>query len=236
MKNLLVLTIAVYLLGTSAVAQSQPERRVIEVSGSATQEVVPNEFTFKITLVERMDGKRKITIEDQEAALRGELSRLGIDVSKDLSVFDLSSQYTRQKRFKDVLGTKDYRLKITDLNKIAQLQELADRINISRLELEDTDHSDIIRLREETKVEAMKAAKRKASYLLAAIGHRVGPAVFIKEVEETGFRIDGANSNSNSFVVSNGRRTAGSIVDADDGLSFAPITMRFVIVAKFEIE
>ena len=236
MKKLLLLTVVACLFSVTAIAQTQPERRVIEVSGSATQEVIPNEFIFKITLTERMDGKRKITIEDQEAGLRGELSKLGVDVAKDLSVFDLSSQYTRQRRFKDVLDTKDYRLKITDLNKIAQLQDLADRINISKLELEDTDHSDIIRLREETKIEAIKAAKRKAGYLLAAIGHKVGPAVYIKEVEEAGFRIDGRSGSENTFLSNTTRVSGGVVSTQSDGLSFAPITMRFVIVAKFEIE
>ncbi|HMT07119.1 MAG TPA: SIMPL domain-containing protein [Pyrinomonadaceae bacterium] len=236
MKKLLVLIIAVYLFSVSVMAQSQPERRVIEVSGSAEQLITPNEFTFKITLSERMDGKRKITIEDQEASLRNELSRLGIDVAKDLSVFDLSSQYFRQRKLKDVLSTKDYRLKIKDLNKIAQLQDLADRINVTRLDLIDTDHSDIIRFREETKTEATKAAKRKAGYLLAGIGHRVGAAVYIKEVDEESSQSRSMNFTSNTNSRSNSFAVDGVEVSRTDGLSFAPIRMRFVIVAKFEIE
>lgn len=238
MKKYVALIGSLFLLAISLNAQTQPERRVIEVSGSATQLVTPNEFTFKLTLVERMEGKNKITIEQQEGNLRTELSRLGIDAAKDLSVYDISSQYFRQKKLKDVLGTKDYRLKINDLDKIAQLQELADRINVSKLDLIDTDHTDILRFRKETKIEAMKAAKEKATYLLAAINHRVGAAVYIKEIEERGsqFQIDGASGSENSFV-SNARRTSsGSSISPDDGLSFAPITLRYVIVAKFEIE
>lgn len=230
MKKLLSFAAVVYLLCTAVTAQTQPERRVIEVSGSATQMITPNVFTFKITLTERMENKKKITIEDQEANLRTELSRLGVDVAKDLSVYDLSSQYIRQRKLKDVLGTKDYRLKIIDLNKIAQLQDLADRINISRLDLIDTDHTDLVRFRKETKIEAMKAAKAKAEYLLAAIGHRVGAAVYIKEIEEPTINLARSNiSSNNTFVVD--RSTT-----SDDGLSFTPIEMRFVIVAKFEIE
>jgi len=230
MKKLLSFAAVVYLFCTAATAQTQPERRAIEVSGSATQMITPNEFTFKITLAERMENKKKITIEDQEANLRTELSRLGVDVVKDLSVYDLSSQYIRQRKLKDVLGTKDYRLKIMDLNKIAQLQDLADRINISRLDLIDTDHTELTRFRKETKMEAIKAAKLKAEYLLAAIGHKVGAAVYIKEVEEeaTRYRAN-ITSNSNNYVteISSSRET---------GLSFTPIEMRFVIIAKFEIE
>jgi hypothetical protein len=144
---------------TVAQAQIQPERRVIEVSGSAERWITPDEFTFRITLTERMDKKDKITIEQQEDALRRELSAIGVDVAKDLSVYDISSTYFRQRKVRDVLGTKDYRLKIRDLKKIAQLQDLADRINVGKLELIESEHSEMTRLRRETKMDAMKAAK-----------------------------------------------------------------------------
>jgi uncharacterized protein YggE len=141
--------------------KSDNEPRVIEVSASAERWVTPDEFTFKITLFERIQNKQKITIEEQETALRNELTTLGVDVAKDLTIYDISSQYFRQKKIKDVLGSKDYRLKLRDLNKIARLQEIADRLNVGRLDLIDSEHSEITRLRRETKMDAMKAAKDK---------------------------------------------------------------------------
>ena len=236
MKKILFVNVLVCVFTVMTAAQVQPERRVIEVSGSAEQLVTPNEFTFKITLAERIENKQKITIEQQESKLRAELASLGVDVAKDLSIYDISSTYFRQKKVKDVLGTKDYRLKIRDLNKIAQLQDLADRLNISRLDLIDTEHSDIVRLRRETKIEAIRAAKAKAEYLHAAIGQRVGSAVYIKEVEDDGPRtISSGVVNIQSNYASNGRSIGGTQSD-DDGLSFTPIKLRYVIIAKFEIE
>ena len=213
---------------------AQPERRIIEVSGSAERWITPDEFTFKITLLERIEKKEKITIEEQEAALRTELTALGVDVAKDLSVFDISSTYFRQKRVRDVLGTKDYRLKIRDLVKIARLQELADRLNVSKLDLIDTEHSEITRLRRETKMDAMKAAKDKADYLLGSIGQRAGKPVFIKEEAEGEPRSPYANYSVNS--VSSNIATRSVSDDDDPSLSFSQIRLRFVIVAKFEIE
>lgn len=231
MKRSIAVTALFFTFLIPAMGQTQPERRVIEVSGSAERLVTPDEFTFKITLVERIENKQKITIEQQETALRIELARLGVDVAKDLSIFDLSSTYFRQKKVKDVLGTKDYRLKIRDLNKIATLQELADRLNVSRLDLINTEHSEITRLRRETKIDAIKAAKVKAVYLLEAIGQRVGMAVSIKEEpEESPGSSNFANTRTNTFV------TSAGVMDRDDGLSFAPIRLRYAITAKFEIE
>ncbi|MGQ0543474.1 MAG: SIMPL domain-containing protein [Blastocatellia bacterium] len=215
-------------------AQNAPERRMIEVSGSAERLITPDEFTFKITILERIEKKEKITIEQQEASLRTELSKIGIDPSKDLSIFDVSSTYIPRKRVRDVLGTKDYRLKVRDISKIAPLIELVDKLNIAKLDLIDTEHSEITRLRRETKIDAIKAAKAKADYLLDAIGQRTGKPVYIKEEpdETPNYRLSNVNSNtsSNSFRVSSGD------VDTDDSLSFSQIRLRYVIVAKFEIE
>ncbi len=233
-------TIIFILLFASTVFAQTPttdSRRVIEVTGSAEMMITPNEFTFKITLVERVDGKKKITIEDQEAALRRELTALGIDVQKDLTVYDISSVYVRQRRLKDTLGSKDYRLKITDINKLGPLQDLADRINVARLDLIESTHGDLPKFRRETKMEAIKAAKMKAEYLLGAIGERVGKPVFVREVEESqelsNFRTGSLNSNSSMGFSTNGRRETD---EESAGLSITKFKIRFEIFARFEIE
>lgn len=240
MKLFLTILLLVCLAAIAVSAQNQPERRVIEVNGSAEQLIVPNEFTFKITLTERVENKKKITIEEQEDALRTELSRLGIDVVKDLSIYDISSTYFRQRKLKDVLGTKDYRLKIRDLEKIAQLQDLADRINVSKLDLISTDNTEMVKYRKETKIAAIKAAREKAQYLLEAIGSKLGMPVNIDEKEEgSTFIIDGQEvSNFRTGTLNSNNSVAFSSGRTDDSptLSFSATKIRFVIRAKFEIE
>ena len=236
MKQIAGVLISIFVFGLGVLAQDPSNTPVIEVSGSAERWVTPNEFTFKVTLLERIENKQKITIEQQEAALRDELGKLGVDVAKDLSVFDISSAYFRQKKIRDVLGTKDYRLKIRDLNKIARLQELADRLNVSRLDLIDTDHSEIMQLRKETKMDALRAAKDKADYLLSTIGQRTGKAIYIKEIETEQSQ---PNIYSNTLLsantTSNYRGRTGDD-DTSEALSFSQIRLRFVINAKFEIQ
>lgn len=237
MKRLFAVAAIAAFFVFGAGAQTQPERRVIEVSGSAEQWITPDTFTFKISVIERLDKKEKITIEQQETLLKAELSRIGIDPARSLTVYDLSANYFPQKRVREVLGRKDYRLKLTDITKIGPLVELIDRLNVGRLSLESTEHSEITRLREETKIEAIKAAKRKAEYLLGAIGERPGKTLFVKEVDEESprLRLDGVNSNSN-FLSNNITRSAPAAADDDSDLSFSQIRLRYVIDAKFEIE
>ena len=218
-----------------AVAQTTTEKRVIEVTGSAEMLITPNEFTFKITLLERIENKQKLTIEMQEANLKNELAKIGVDAAKDLTVFDLTSVYVSQKRTKDTLGSKDYRLKLNDLDKIGRLQEIADRLNISRLDLIEATHSDLPRFRRETKIEATKAAKTKAEYMLGAIGERIGKAVFIKEIEEEQPRyissgvLNGNSNISSNIFVADGQSTSNN-------LTFSQIKIRYEVLARFEIQ
>ena len=235
MKTVTIALLFISALTVTFYAQEKTDRRIIEVSDSAERLITPDEFTFKITLNERIENKQKITIEQQEASLRDELSKLGIDVAKDLTIFDISSTYLRQKKVKDVLGTKDYRLKLRDLKKIAQLQDLADRLNVGKLDLIDTESSEITRHRRETKIEAIKAAKAKAEYLLEAVGEHIGKAIYLQEISEETPRVPYANYSAN--VSSNSLRViSGGVDTGDDSLSFSQIKLRFVILAKFEIQ
>lgn len=235
--NKLLFTIAfIIALCTINIAQTPTERRVIEVTGSAEMLVTPNEFTFKITLLERIEDKKKITIEMQEANLKNELGRIGVDVAKDLTVFDLTSVYVSQKRTKDTLSAKDYRLKLKDLEQIGRLQEIADRLNISRLDLIEATHSELPRFRRETKIEATKAAKIKAEYMLGAIGERIGKAVFIKEIDEESDNNSSSNFRSNSNISSNSNTFVIDGQESSNKMSFSKIKIRFEVLARFEIE
>ena len=224
------------LLTATASAQTNSERRIIEVTGSAETLVTPNEFTFKITLVERIEDKKKLTIETQEANLKRELAGIGVDVEKDLTIFDITSVYIARKRVRDTLGSKDFRLKLRDPEKIARLQEIADRLNISTLDLIESTHSDLTRLRKETKMEAVKAAHEKAEYMLSAIGERVGKAVFVQEIEEeTPRRVAGGVLSNLPSNITRGY-TYGSSQTSDSTLSFSQIKLRYAVIARFEIE
>ncbi|MCQ6468384.1 hypothetical protein NPN14_24455, partial [Vibrio parahaemolyticus] len=78
------------------------------------------------------------------------------------------------------------------------------------------------------------AAKDKADYLLNSIGQRAGKPVYIKEEDETQRDLS-SNRSSNTFSANISRRGLASVDDGEE-LSFSDIRLRFVIVAKFEIE
>jgi len=229
-----LLIVVVCFTTATAFAQTNTEKRVIEVTGSAETLITPNEFTFKITLFERIENKQKLTIEIQEAKLKEELVNLGVDVQKDLTIFDLTSVYISRKKTKDTLGSKDYRLKLKDLAKIEKLQEIADRLNIANLDLIESTHSDLTTFRKETKMEAVKAAKAKAVYMLGAIGERAGKSVFIQEIPDEPERVRISGGTFTSNATSNYRTSDAQ--DSATTLSFSKIKLRYVVLARFEIE
>ena len=198
--------------------------RGIEVTGTAEQMVVPDQLTFRITLAERVGGRGKVTIEQQEAQLRTELEKIGVDVDKDLSIYDISARYVRRR--KDVLASQAFRLVVRDLGKVAPLQEVADKINVASLDLVLAENTHINDIRRGLRIEAIKAAKAKAEYMMAAIGGRVGEAIYVKEVDE-----------ENRPVYYNYMSSANTTTMANSvqPLSFAPEKVRTVVLARFEI-
>ena len=198
--------------------------RGIEVTGTAEQMVVPDQLTFRITLAERMGGRGKITIEQQEAQLRTELEKIGVDVAKDLSIYDISARYVRRR--KDVLASQAFRLVVRDLDKVAPLQEVADRLNVASLDLVLAENTHVSDIRRGLRIEAIKAAKAKAEYMMAAIGGRVGDAIYVKEVDE-----ENRPAYYNYMSAANTATMANSV----QPLSFAPEKVRTVVLARFEI-
>lgn len=231
-----VVIVVLTLLSNASAQTNQQERRAVEVTGSAEMLIMPDEFTFKIMLTERVENKQKLTIEMQESNLKNELAKIGVDVQKDLAIFDVTSVYISRKKTRNTLGSKIYSLKLRDLAKIEALQEIADKLNVASLDLIDSTHSELTRFRRETKIEAVKAAKMKAEYMLGAIGEKIGNAIFVKEIaDEDSDNSYQSNYRSNSNVLPN-VSTGMNYQDSQSALSFSKIKIRYSVLARFEIQ
>lgn len=228
---------AILAITASAQTPAADNRRIIEVTGSAERLITPNEFTFKITLLERVENKKKITIEEQEETLKRELAAIGIDVQKDLTIYDLTSVYVRQRRMRDTMAAKDYRLKVHDIEKVGKLQDLADRINVSQLDLVESTHTDMTQLRKEIKIQALQAARAKAEYLMGAVNERVGKTLLVRESEDSVSNPSALRRNQTN--ISSNITTYGTTTDdvqMSTTLNISQIRLRAEIFARFEIE
>ncbi|MBK7708728.1 MAG: hypothetical protein IPJ30_23980 [Acidobacteria bacterium] len=111
-----------------------------EITSSLAEALItPNEFTFKITLVERVDGKKKITIEDQEEALKRELATIGVGTKRPDGFRSDERLRSAAEIRRTPLLRRITQLQIRDLDKVGKLQRiLLTATTCSRLDLIDS--------------------------------------------------------------------------------------------------
>lgn len=184
MKKLALLAFAFITINSFAQTNtSQAQKKTIAVTGTAEMEIVPDEIYVSITLQEYKEGSNKIVIETLEKAMREAMNAMKIE-AKNLSVegsYGYRNYIPKKHRQKDFFLSKTYQLKMTDL---AKYNELINRLNdegISQVSISRTSHSKMEEFKKQMKINAIKAAKEKAGYLLLAINEQLGEALEVNE-------------------------------------------------------
>jgi hypothetical protein len=180
-----------------------------------------------------MDGKKKITIEDQEKELKKQLQKSGFDPD-NLSLSDASAGFVPVKRKKqEMLTSKNYIIKVGTTTEVADVFDVLDSVDALNTDISRVAHSEIEKFRKEVKIIAVKAAKEKAGYQLQAIGETVGKPLMIQERE----------SYDDVMPIANYRMKAmGIMADSEMApeelheLSFQKIKLKYSVFARFAIE
>lgn len=216
---------------------AEAEKPYIEVTGTAEKEVIPDEIFIAINLRERYAGREKITIEAQEEKLKTGLKEIGVDLA-NLSLSDANAIYIRAKLFtKDVMAKKEYILKVSDAVTVGKVFEVLEKNEISDARISKVNHSKIETLRKEVRIMAIKAAKEKADYLLAAIGEQTGKALIVQEKEilqgNTYRNMNQVANVSTGYYIQD-KSKLGSFIGEE--IEFQKINIRFAIYVKFAIK
>jgi uncharacterized protein YggE len=234
MKKTLFLA-AVVLLATSVKAQSGEKNFIdqpyIEVTGRAEKEVIPNEIYLKIVINEN-DNKAKQPLEQLESKMIAALSKLGVDVSKDLTVKDLSSSF-RQYWYKssDIFAVKEYQLLVHNATMAGKALQELESLGISNISISKVDHSEIEKFRREVKISAMKDAKSKAADLLQAIDQKVGRALWVQEVDRMPYRAAFPLMRTQAKMSLN-----AEVAQQQPEIEFEKIKLEYTVTARFAIE
>ena len=222
------------LISFMAIGQNVTQKEIpfIEVIGTAQKEVIPNEIYINISIQERIENKDKITIEEQEAVLKKALERIDIPI-ENLSLAEASSNYQSVKwSKKDVIAKTDYILKVEDAMAVGDVFSQLDKLKIINAYVAKVSHSDIVFLKKEVRVTAIKAAKEKAEYLLDAIGEEIGKALIVKEeqVYSSG-NIRCAHSNASNYYVN-----SVEVKKNEDFIQYEKIVLEASMYIKFSIQ
>ncbi len=230
----LIFTIAISLT-SYAQTEPQPVVKKIEVTGSAEEEIVPDEIYFAITLKEYLgDNKDKVSIDKLERELYNAARKIGV-AEEDFRIEDIQSYnydwYRRNRpQREEFLASKKYTIKFEELDEINRLFAYLDAKGIQSTNIDRYDHSQREELERDLKIKALQNAKEKAEYLLRGIDERLGGVLQVTEI------------NTGSQPPTYYREMAYARMDAAEeestsapSIEFQKIKLRYEVRAVFEI-
>lgn len=236
MKKSMIL-IAFLMIVVTAIAQNEDTpSRYIDVTGSAEMEVAPDEIHFVIGIkeywkeeydkkTEFKDYRTKVPIKGIEQELIAKLAEINID--KDELVVQQAGNYWRH-HGKDFLISKQILLKLDDFKKVNQVINKLNMRGIDYMRIEALKNSQITEFRKQVKIQALKAAKDKATYLVESLDQELGEVISITEL------------NAGDHYWGPQARTSNLMMAAESGDSgidnLKKIKLRYEIRARFEIK
>ncbi len=236
MKNLLFAFII--LISTSVYSQTGEknfiDQNYIEVIGKAELEIIPDQIYLKIILSEK-EFKNNKSILKIEKAMIDKLSEIGIDTKQNLAIKDFASNFQFYWLGKsDIFVIKEYQLLIYDAQMVGKVFVELEKIGISNISIDKLEHSKILEFRKEVKLDAIKAAKVKASELAKAIDQDIGRALYINEIENNIFSRSNTLSGKSEITMRASFNKAETY--SDYNIEFEKIKIDYSILCRFELK
>jgi len=224
----IICTIASVFAQTTASYQKK-----ISVTGTAEMEIVPDEIYFRVVLKEYQKDKIKVLIEDLEKELNQAVLAAGI-AKEDFTVEQVNGLSWSRKRKDDaeLYNSKSYIIKVSTPRKMDEILNKVNAESIYSIGIRNYSHSKIQEYKKQLKIEAIKAAKDKATYLLEAINEKIGVAIEISESDNVSQVSQAVYSNQ---TVSRNSMTYKDGSD-DSDIGFQKIKLKFQINATFAIQ
>ena len=229
-KNLLTIFLLASISSFAQVEKPPVQKPFIEVTGTASREVIPDRIFISIVLSDKIVDKEPYSIQSQEQKLRQSLSKINIDLN-NLYLSDANSEITRYKKKETGFKvTKEFTLQVKNADEVSKVFKELYAINIKEGSITKTESSKIDSLRKEVRIAAIKAAKNKAEYLLTAIGEQIDKPLEIREQEDIPYYRENISNN----VSFNTR-----LNDTDDKpgeINFQKFTIKFSYYIKYSIK
>jgi uncharacterized protein len=234
MKRLIFIVLTIFPMITFSQIGTKNfiDQNYIEVTGKAEMEVVPDEIFFKIIINEKdFNGKKKL--EEIEKSMTNRLTEIGIDISKNLAVKDMVSNFQNYwLKGSRINSMREYQLIVNNAKTAGQVFQELESLGISNISIDKIDHSEIQKFRKEVKIQAIKSAKDKALSLTTAIGQNTGKAIYIQEINNP---VYGAKRAELSNIVIRGYSDDKFEQKQEPEFEFEKIKLEYSIFVRFEI-
>lgn len=171
MRTILLLLVSTLLV--FPLQAQETNERYIEVTGTSEIEIVPDKIHYIIEIreyfEEEFDGKSKpeeyhtkVSLSQIEQDLRKTLAEAGI--TQDAIRMQEIGDYWR-KQGQDFLISKKFDITLTDFRQINEIVKRIDTKGIHTMHIGELENKDILAYHQKGKIEALKAAQQKATYL-----------------------------------------------------------------------
>lgn len=213
----------------SALNDLKNSRRFISVNGYAEKEVSPDIIYISITIKEYFTDnsqKQKVAMDDLEKDFLRTVYAAGIN-STDVSIESISGygNWGPRKKGEIFLASKRYQLKLTDLDKVNNLMSKVDPKAVSSMYVSGYDYSRMEEVKKNLRIEAMKNARIRAAYMMAALNQSIGTVLEAEEQD--------SEQNASPFM---GRMMGMAVMDKQaPDLDFKKLKITSTVKIKFQI-
>ena len=236
MKNIILILVLLFCFSiTKSRAELVQQEKYIEVIGSAEMEVEPDEIRLIIGIEEYWleefdktkefkDFRTKVPLNEIETNLLSDLNKIGI--TKEQIIVREVGNYWRNIG-KDFLYAKQYELILNDFKKLDEITKEVKSKGIDYMRIGELKNKKLTDYRKQIKIEALKAAKDKAEYLLTSIGRKTGDVISISELTDDDSHWWGSQNLTSNVIMSTPENS-----NTDN---IRKIKLRYEIKARFEI-
>ncbi|MFZ4261414.1 SIMPL domain-containing protein [Sphingobacterium sp. HJSM2_6] len=183
-KILSILALCTFLLSAQAQQQTMENSRRISTRGYAEKEVTPDIIYLSISLKEYfIDGntKKKVPVETLEKQLFDAAIKNGIEKA-DITIQNIYSyNYQTKKKNTELLQSRQYRIKVSNLNKLNEILDAVDAKGLQSTNIDGYDHSKKVEIEKELRKLAVKNARNNAEILAEAENEQLGKVILIND-------------------------------------------------------
>lgn len=230
-----ILTLLIVGMAIAGFAQDTNDRKkTISVIGTSEIEITPDIIYLNITLQEyQKDRNNKVDISTLEDQLTKAVQKAGIP-AENLTINSVSGDqwWRKKKKDADFYASKEFRLKLSNLNKLNSILDGVEDAGITNVYISETTSSKIEDYRREAKIKALQAAKAKATVMIEGIGEKLGGVV---QVVENNNHIIRPVYNNTANVMIRGLNSISNPV-ADTNIDYRTIKVTAEVSAVFAIQ
>ncbi|MDR2281952.1 MAG: SIMPL domain-containing protein [Sphingobacterium sp.] len=231
-----------FLISSLAMVNAQTmnieSSRKVATKGYAEKEVTPDIIYLSVSLKEfYVDGntKKKVAIELIEKQLFDGAIAAGVK-KEDITIQNIYSyNYENKKKNNELLQSRQYRIKVTNLNGLNTMLDKVDPQGLQSTSIDGYDHSQKREIEKELKTIAVKDARQNAEILASADGQSVGRVLIINDNSSINFN-DLVPVPQMMYAKASRMDISGSAESNDLNIDIRPIKLTCYIDGVFELK